>query len=58
MIKGHLVNLRKVEPQFWSHHCLLKINVGIFKTIFIVIIILIEIFKTILIAIIIEPMPT
>jgi len=53
-----LTNLSKVEPQFWSHHCLLKINVGIFKTIFIVIIILIEIFKTILIAIIIEPMPT
>jgi len=55
-----LVNLRKVELQFWSHHCLLKINVGIFKTIsiFIVIIIIIGIFKTILIAIIIEPMPT
>jgi len=53
-----LANFRKVELQFWSHHCLLKINVGIFKTIFIVIIILIEIFKTILIAIIIEPMPT
>jgi len=53
-----LVNLSQVELQFWSHHCLLKINVGIFKTIFIVIIILIEIFKTILIAIIIEPMPT
>jgi len=52
-----LVNLRKVESQLWSHHCLLKINVGIFKTIFIVIIILIEIFKTILTAIIIEPMP-
>jgi len=45
-----LANLRKVEPQFWSHHYLLKINVGIFKTIFIII----EIFKTILI----EPMPT
>jgi len=47
-----LVNLRKVELQFWSHHCLLKINVGIF----IIIIIIIGIFKTILI--IIEPMPT
>jgi len=53
-----LVNLRKVELQFWFHDCLLKIIVGIFKTIFIVIIILIGIFKTILIAIIIEPMPT
>jgi len=45
-----LANLSKVEPQLWSHHCLLKINVGTFKTIFIII----EIFKTILI----ETMPT
>jgi len=52
-----LANLRKVEPQFWSHHCLLKINVGIFKTIFIIIII-IGIFKSINIAIIIELMST
>jgi len=53
-----VANLRKVELQFWFHDCLLKINVGIFKTIFTIVIIIIEIFKTILIAIIIEPMPT
>jgi len=49
-----LVNLSQFELQFWSHDCYLKI----FKTIFIIIIIIIGIFKSINIAIIIEPMST
>jgi len=49
------VHLSQVELQFWSHDCYLKI----FKTIFIIIIIIIiGIFKSINIAIIIEPMST